>query len=96
MAHAVSCSSPTTGVLSLHLDHSMWVSWWRKQGLGRFLSRCTPKYLTLSLYAITVLFIVMGVGFRGLRLVKIMASVLSKFSFILHLEHQVSSLFKCI
>ena len=36
MAHAVRRSSPTAGVPSLRLGHSMWVSWWTKWGLGRF------------------------------------------------------------
>ena len=35
----VRCSPSTTGVPSLHLDHSIWVLWWMKRGLGRFLSR---------------------------------------------------------
>ena len=36
VAHAVSRSPPTAGVPSSHLGPSMWVSWWTKQGLGRF------------------------------------------------------------
>ena len=30
------CSSPTAGVPSSRLDHSIWVSWWTKRSLGRF------------------------------------------------------------
>ena len=33
---------PTTGVPSSRLSHSMWVSWWAKRGLGRFLTGFLP------------------------------------------------------
>ena len=42
VAQAVRHSPPTTGVPSLHLGHSMWVSWWTKRGLGRFFSGFLP------------------------------------------------------
>ena len=42
MAQAVRRSPPTAGVPSSRLDHSMWVSWWTKRGLGRFLSGFLP------------------------------------------------------
>ena len=42
MAQAVRRSPPTAGVPSSHLGHSMWVSWWTKQGLGRFFSGFLP------------------------------------------------------
>ena len=37
MAQALRRSPPTAGVPSSRLGHSMWVSWWTKRGLGRFL-----------------------------------------------------------
>ena len=38
----VRSSSPTAGVLSLHLGNSMWVSWWTKLSLGRCFSGFSP------------------------------------------------------
>ena len=42
MAQAVSPSLPNAGVPSLRLGHSIRVSWWTKQELGRVLSRFLP------------------------------------------------------
>ena len=42
MAQAVRRSPPTAGVPSLHLGHSMWVSWWTKWGLGKFFAGFLP------------------------------------------------------
>ena len=35
-------SSPDARVPSSHLGHSMWVLWWTKRGLGRFITRFLP------------------------------------------------------
>ena len=35
---------PTAGVLSLHLSHSMWISWWVKWSLGRFFLGVSPIF----------------------------------------------------
>ena len=42
MAQAVRRSRPTAGVPSSRLGPSMWVSWWRKRGLGRFFAGFLP------------------------------------------------------
>ena len=42
MAQAVRRSPPTAGVPSSRLDHSMWVSWLTKRGLGRFFAGFLP------------------------------------------------------
>ena len=42
VAQAVRHSPPTAGVPSSRLGHSMLVSWWTKQGLGRFFSGFLP------------------------------------------------------
>ena len=42
MAQAVRCSPPTSGVPTLRLFHSMWVSWWTKWGLVRFFAGFLP------------------------------------------------------
>ena len=39
VAQAVRRSPPTAGVPSLHLGHSMWVSWWTKRDFSRGFSR---------------------------------------------------------
>ena len=38
MAQVIRCLPPTTGVLSSHIGHSLWVLWWAKWKLGRFFS----------------------------------------------------------
>ena len=48
MAQAVSPSPSTTGVPSSRLGHSMWVSWWTKRSLGRFLLGVLPFSLTTN------------------------------------------------
>ena len=42
VAQAVRHSPPTAGIPSLRLDHSMWVSWWTKRGLGMFFTGFLP------------------------------------------------------
>ena len=42
MAQVVRSSPPTAGVPSSRLGSSIWVSWWTKRGLGRFLSGFLP------------------------------------------------------
>ena len=42
MAQPVIRSSPTAGVLSSRLSHTMWVSRWTKRSLGRLFSRFLP------------------------------------------------------
>ena len=42
VAQAVRRSPPTAGVPSSCLGPSMWVSWWTKQGLGRFFTGFLP------------------------------------------------------
>ena len=46
VAQAVRRWPPTAGVPSWRLGHSMWVSWWTKRGLGRFLPFSpTPNFI---------------------------------------------------
>ena len=42
LAQAVRRSPPTAGVSSSHLGYSIWISWWTKLGLDRFLSGFLP------------------------------------------------------
>ena len=42
MAQALRHLPPIAGVLSSHLSHSMWVSWWTKRSLGTFFSGFLP------------------------------------------------------
>ena len=44
VAQAVRCSPPTAGVPSSRLGHSMWVSWWTKQGAGSVFLGVSPSF----------------------------------------------------
>ena len=52
VVQAVTRSPPATGILSSHLGHFMWVSWWTKLGLDRFFLR--SSHSTISILPVAV------------------------------------------